>query len=243
MTTPKSNSAKRSPSAVARKPAPPRAAPAIEKTTPTTRQETPRQPVKTRVAKPAPARVAPAVKKVTTASRARALVGEGPAVPKKAEVKKEASPAKRREEKPLPKNPKQPAEKRLSGGAPKLMPATPELTVKVKNRRKRLSKAFPMPLEIERKKARKQELKRVLNALQALADEGMVSGRYSLPGGEHAQFMELRALLADNGFPAKKNQLIRAGLRILAQMPLPDLIAVLETVPDEPLEAANGNDD
>ena len=83
----------------------------------------------------------------------------------------------------------------------------------------------------------------MLKALQALADEGMVSGRYSLPGAEYAQFMELRCLLEDNDIPAKKNQLIRAGLQVILRLPLPDLVAVLDALPDEPGDAASDEGD
>ena len=118
--------------------------------------------------------------------------------------------------------------------APVLVPATPETTGKTKAKRRRLSKAFPMPLEDSRKKARKKELKRVLKALQALAEEGMVSGRYTLPGEEYAQFVELRRKLEGLGVPAKKNQLLRAGLQVLSRLPQTELIAALAALPTLP---------
>ena len=76
--------------------------------------------------------------------------------------------------------------------------------------------------------------KRVLKALQALADEGMVSGRYTLPGEEYAQFVELRRKLEGLGVPAKKNQLLRAGLQVLAQLPQTELVAALAALPALP---------
>ena len=91
-----------------------------------------------------------------------------------------------------------------------------------------------MPLEDSRKKARKKELKRVLKALQALAEEGMVSGRYTLPGEEYAQFVELRRKLEGLGVPAKKNQLLRAGLQVLSRLPQTELIAALAALPTLP---------
>ena len=121
---------------------------------------------------------------------------------------------------------------------PVLLPATPESPGKGKLRRKRLSKAFPLPLEENSKKARKKELKRVLKALQALADEGMVSGRYSLPGDEYAQFTDLRRRLEESGTPAKKNHLIRAGLLLLTRLPLAELVATLAELPETQEDAA-----
>lgn len=213
---------------------------------PSTRSSTaaPRRPATARAAEKkagvAPARAAPKAKQSSLAAPAttkRRASAPPPAVAK-------AKPAQKppvADKKQAPDNVATP--KKSARQAAKLIPASPESGGKAKSRRKRLSKAFPMPLEIERKKARKQELKRVLKALQALADEGMVSGRYSLPGAEYAQFMELRRLLEDNDIPAKKNQLIRAGLQVLLRLPLPDLVAVLEALPDEPGEAASDEGD
>ena len=215
MTTRTSKSSTRSPSAAPRRTATARAA--EKKTGGAPARVTPK-------ASQPPLAASPSTKR--RASAPPAVAAKEKTVPKPPVADKKQAEAKTA----VPKKPARPTAK--------LIPATPETGGKAKSRRKRLSKAFPMPLEIERKKARKQELKRVLKALQALADEGMVSGRYSLPGAEYAEFMELRRLLADNDVPAKKNQLIRAGLQVLLRLPLPDLVTVLEALPDEPGEAA-----
>ena len=46
--------------------------------------------------------------------------------------------------------------------------------------------------------------------------------------------MELRRKLEGLGVPAKKNQLLRAGLQVLAQLPQTELVAALAALPALP---------
>lgn len=80
-------------------------------------------------------------------------------------------------------------------------------------KRKRLAKAFPLPLDEQRKKER------------------VVREKFSLPKAEYARLEALKGRLADQGLAVKKSQLVRAGLILLAALADEDLREVVSKVP------------
>ncbi|MFT3850044.1 MAG: hypothetical protein QM739_15635 [Propionivibrio sp.] len=98
----------------------------------------------------------------------------------------------------------------------KLVPVSPERGTSgtsVAKKRKRLAKAFPRPLD---KQLRKQQ---------------MVREKFALPAFEYAQLLELKARLAEQGVPAKKSELVRAGLMLLAALDDDEVKSLLAGVP------------
>ena len=80
-----------------------------------------------------------------------------------------------------------------------LVPASPESSGDAPaNKRKRLAKAFPRPLDRE------------------LAQSGRVRVKFSVRDDEYMQLVELQQRLAAQGVVVKKGALLRAGLRLLA---------------------------
>ena len=82
-------------------------------------------------------------------------------------------------------------------------------------KRKRLAKAFPLPLEKERKK--RQVL--VRERFTLLPEEGEVLAR-------------IKRQFAEQGVTVKKSQLVRAGLALLATRSEEELKALLATLPE-----------
>lgn len=105
-----------------------------------------------------------------------------------------------------------PAEKagNASTAAKKLTPATPESEMPESAKRKRLSKAFPRPLDKIQKKIR------------------LVRDSFTIPENEYEQLGLLKKRLAAQGIGVKKGQLLRAGLRLLAAMDDTELKAAAE---------------
>ena len=91
----------------------------------------------------------------------------------------------------------------------KLVPTAPERTANIGKGRKRLAKAFPRPLD---KIIRKPQL---------------VREKFSMPALEYDQLLELKSRLAELGVPAKKSEIVRAGLLQLAALEDEGLKAVL----------------
>ena len=83
------------------------------------------------------------------------------------------------------------------------------------SKRKRLAKAFPLPLEKERKK--RQVL--VRERFTLLPEEGEVLAR-------------IKRQFAEQGVTVKKSQLVRAGLALLATRSEEELKALLATLPE-----------
>ena len=93
--------------------------------------------------------------------------------------------------------------------------ATVESSPGKASKRKRLAKAFPLPLEKERKK--RQVL--VRERFTLLPEEGEVLAR-------------IKRQFAEQGVTVKKSQLVRAGLALLATRSEEELKALLATLPE-----------
>lgn len=89
--------------------------------------------------------------------------------------------------------------------------ANPELPAKGK--RKRLSKAFPRPLD------------------KKLGPLGIVRDSFVFPEIEHAHLMDLKHRLVAEGVDIKKSELVRAGLVLLASLDDAEMKALLAKVP------------
>lgn len=59
----------------------------------------------------------------------------------------------------------------------------------------------------------------------------VVRDAFSIPKSEHAELKSLRNVLARAGRPATKSEMVRAGLRLLSQRSVSELLAVLEALP------------
>lgn len=77
-------------------------------------------------------------------------------------------------------------------------PMTPELGHGAVKKRKRLAKVFKRPLD------------------KTLRASPLVREKYSMPEGEFEQLLVMKQRLSDLGVPAKKSELVRAGLLQLA---------------------------
>ena len=97
--------------------------------------------------------------------------------------------------------------------ANKLMPAAPESGIAHHTKRKRLAKAFKRPLD------------KTLRSIQ------LVREKYSMPENEHERMIDIKKRLLDQGFTIKKNELVRAGLMLLAALDDDDLKGVVSTLP------------
>jgi hypothetical protein len=94
-----------------------------------------------------------------------------------------------------------------------LVAQAPEAKKAGLSKRQRLSKAFSRPLD---KKLRKTAL---------------VRERFTLPEIEYAQLAVLKKRLSDRGTSAKKSELVRAGLLLIAALDDNALQALLAKVP------------
>lgn len=81
----------------------------------------------------------------------------------------------------------------------KIVPSSPEGRKTAAAKRKKLSKAFPRPLD------------------KVLMKEKKVRDRFSMPEAEYAQLGALKARLLAQGVSAKKSELVRAALLLLAE--------------------------
>lgn len=77
-------------------------------------------------------------------------------------------------------------------------PIAPELSNGGVKKRKRLAKAFKRPLD------------------KTLRANPQVREKYTMPEGEFEQLLVMKQRLSDLGVPAKKSELVRAGLLQLA---------------------------
>lgn len=59
----------------------------------------------------------------------------------------------------------------------------------------------------------------------------VVRDAFSIPKSEHAELKSLRNVLARAGRPATKSEMLRAGLRLLSQRSVSELLAVLDALP------------
>jgi hypothetical protein len=84
--------------------------------------------------------------------------------------------------------------------AKKITPAAPESKAPASAGRKRLSKAFPRPLDRKPGKER------------------LVRDRFTIPEAEYEQLAQLKKRLSALGFSIRKSELVRAGLLQLAAM-------------------------
>jgi len=79
-------------------------------------------------------------------------------------------------------------------------PMAPELGTSVAKKRKRLAKVFKRPLD------------------KTLRATPQVREKYAMPEGEYEQLLIIKQRLSDLGLPVKKSELVRAGLRQLAEL-------------------------
>jgi len=93
-----------------------------------------------------------------------------------------------------------------------LVAAAPEAK-KPEGKRQRLSKAFSRPLD------------------KALRKATLVRERFTLPETEYEQLALLKKRLSARGASAKKSELVRAGLLLIAALPDDELLAVLARLP------------
>lgn len=84
-------------------------------------------------------------------------------------------------------------------GRKKIVPSSPEARKTATAKRKRLSKAFSRPLD------------------KVLMKEKKVRDRFSMPEAEYAQLGALKARLLAQGVSAKKSEVLRAALLLLAE--------------------------
>jgi hypothetical protein len=84
-------------------------------------------------------------------------------------------------------------------GRKKIVPSSPEARKAATAKRKRLSKAFSRPLD------------------KVLMKEKKVRDSFSMPEAEYAQLGALKARLLAQGVSAKKSELVRAALLLLAE--------------------------
>lgn len=89
----------------------------------------------------------------------------------------------------------------------------PESSAPPARKRKRLSKAFPRPLDKKLKK------------------NSVVKDSFSFPAVEHEHLVMLKKRLLSEGVEVKKSELVRAGLVLLASLDADDLKSLLAKVP------------
>ena len=105
---------------------------------------------------------------------------------------------------------------RVSGqktGLKDLVPGAPEAKKAGSGKRKRLSRAFPRPLDKTFKLAKP------------------VHDRFTFPEVEYAALTALKKRLADQGMKVKKSDILRAGLALVAVLDDENLQALLAKVP------------
>ncbi|MEI7613203.1 MAG: hypothetical protein WCK63_09855 [Betaproteobacteria bacterium] len=100
-----------------------------------------------------------------------------------------------------------------AGKANTLPVGTPEAKEASGNKRKRLSKAFPRPLD--------KKLKR----------NAVVRDCFTFPEVEYAYLVELKKRLQAEGVEIKKSELLRAGLVLLSSLEDADMKVLLAKVP------------
>lgn len=138
----------------------------------------------------------------TPARKAPATVpSDEPLVPVK-RVRKQGTTAK-------PATPEA-SSRKLSGT---LIPVQPEPSNPPSDLRTRLSKAFSRPLDKKLKKAT------------------LILDSFTFPKAEYAQLSQLKKRLIEQGVPVKKNQLVRAGLILLAALDDSNLKSIVAKVP------------
>ena len=59
----------------------------------------------------------------------------------------------------------------------------------------------------------------------------LVRDSFTIPAGEYAQLAALKHRALKAAYPAKKSELLRAGIRLLAALPDKDLLAALQALP------------
>lgn len=59
----------------------------------------------------------------------------------------------------------------------------------------------------------------------------LVRDSFTIPAGEYAQLAALKQRALKAAYPAKKSELLRAGIRLLAALPDKDLLAALQALP------------
>jgi hypothetical protein len=94
-----------------------------------------------------------------------------------------------------------------------IVPAAPEADGTLAKKRKRLAKAFSRPLD------------------KSLRGTRLVREKFSLPADEFAKLAALKQRLSEQGLAVKKNELLRAGLMLLAALDDGDLKEIVATVP------------
>jgi len=94
-----------------------------------------------------------------------------------------------------------------------LVPQAPELKKTATNKRKRLSKAFPRPLD------------------KKLKQTPLVRDCFTFPEAEYAHLVGLKKRLLADGIGVKKSELLRAGLALLASLDDESMKELLAKVP------------
>ncbi len=137
---------------------------------------------------------------------------KAPVIAKPRTVAAKKRPAAVSAAKPAVKKPV-PAKAGERASKPTVLAPAPEAKKAATGKRQRLSKAFSRPLD---KKLRKAAL---------------VRERFTLLEIEYAQLAVLKKRLSDRGASAKKSQLVRAGLLLIAALDDAALQALLAKVP------------
>ena len=91
----------------------------------------------------------------------------------------------------------------------------PEAESVMATKRKRLAKVFKRPLD------------------KTLRNVVLVREKFSIPEGEYEQLLEMKRRLSDLGLPAKKSELLRAGLLqlgVLEDVELKDALLKIQTL-------------
>ncbi len=86
-------------------------------------------------------------------------------------------------------------------------------------KRKRLAKAFPLPLD----KARKKQV-----------EEAVVRERFSMLPNEYERLSAIKTQLAEQGVDARRSDLVRAGLALLSAQSVEELQRLLKALPPRP---------
>jgi len=94
-----------------------------------------------------------------------------------------------------------------------LVPQAPESKKTATNKRKRLSKAFPRPLD------------------KKLKQSALVRDCFTFPEAEYAYLLSLKKRLLANGVAVKKSELLRVGLALLASQDDESMKDLLAKVP------------
>lgn len=95
--------------------------------------------------------------------------------------------------------------------------------------------AMPGPVSRPRRTRLTRALAATAKTLEKRADEKtkkakLLSNRYTIPADEHAQLVALKKRLVALGTAARKSELLRAGIRLLAAMDDTSLIKLVATV-------------